>query len=163
MGIALTETYFSKSGRRTYKTKPKPRWLLYFSSIVYQVVPKIFAYQVFAFGFVPYIGKIMTEKFSLSPDLGPNLIIPVLLLLPLFLSLVRAIVFHMFAFKRRSWRESFLFGLSTMFVCSESDFHYRNGESLKDSNNSKVIAFGDPQLSSKQIWLDFDFQEKRFI
>ena len=140
MGIALTETYFSKSGRRTYKTKPKPRWLLYFSSIVYQVVPKIFAYQVFAFGFVPYIGKIMTEKFSLSPDLGPNLIIPVLLFLPLFLSLVRAIVFHLFAFKPRSWRESFLFGLSTMFVCSENDFHYRNEESLKESIKLKVIT-----------------------
>jgi hypothetical protein len=34
-------------------------------------------------------------------------------------------------------------------------------ESLKDSINLKVIAFGDPQSSSKQIWLDFDFREKR--
>ena len=105
----------------------------------------------------------MAEKFSLSPDLGPNLIIPVLLLLPLFLSLVRSIVFHLFAFKPRSWRESFLFGLSTMFVCSENDFHYRNEENnVKDSIKVKVIAFGDPQSPRKQNWLDFDFHEKRF-
>ena len=139
MGIALTETYFSKSGRRTYKTKPKPRWLLYFSSIVYQVVPKIFAYQVFAFGFVPYVGNILSEKYNLSPDLGPNMIIPVLLVLPLLLSLLRAFVFHLAVFKSRRGRESFLFGLSTMFVCSENDFHYRNeGNNEKDNTKVKV-------------------------
>ena len=83
MGIALTETYFSKSGRRTYKTPG--RWLLYFSSILFQVVPKIFAYQVFAFGFVPHVA---------GSEWGPDLIIPVLLGLPLGLSILRAIVFH---------------------------------------------------------------------
>ena len=139
MGIALTETYFSKSGRRTYKTKPKPRWLLYFSSIVYQVVPKIFAYQVFAFGVAPHVGNILSEKYNLSPNLGPNLIIPFLLLLPLLLSLLRAFVFHLAVFKPRRVRESFLFGLSTMFVCSENDFHYRNeGNNEKDNTKVKV-------------------------
>ena len=101
------------------------------------MVPKIFAYQVFAFGFVPYVGKIISEKFSLSPNLGPNFIIPVLLILPLFLSLMRAIMFHLFAFKPRNWRESFLFGLSTMFVCSENDFNYRN-EEKNEKDNIKV-------------------------
>ena len=129
MGIALTETYFSKSGRRSYKTKPKPRWFLYFNSIIFQVVPKIFAYQVFAFGFVPYIGKLISEKYKISSDLGPNLIIPVLLTLPFLLSILRTILFHLTVFKCQGfpkWRDSILFGLATMFVCSENDFHYRS-------------------------------------
>ena len=140
MGIALTETYFSKSGRRSYKTKPKPRWFLYFNSIIFQVVPKIFAYQVFAFGFVPYITK------YLSSDLGPNLIIPVLLTLPFLLSILRTIVFHLTVFKCQRfprWRDSILFGLATMFVCSENDFHYRNEteESQGDETTQNEVQF----------------------
>jgi hypothetical protein len=122
MGIALTETYFSKSGRKEYKTTQ--RWALYFSSIVFQVVPKIFAYQMFAFGFVPYIAP---------KEMGPDLIIPVLLTLPLFLSLIRAIVFY-FAFAKddkektvgKKIKDSLLFGLATMYVCMENDFQYRH-------------------------------------
>ena len=122
MGIALTETYFSKSGRKEYKTTK--RWALYFSSIVFQVVPKIFAYQMFAFGFVPYI----------APEgMGPDLIIPVLLTLPLLLSLIRAIVFY-FAFAKedtektvgKNIKDSLLFGLATMYVCMENNFQYRH-------------------------------------
>ena len=122
MGIALTETYFSKSGRKEYKTIQ--RWALYFSSIIFQVVPKIFAYQMFAFGFVPYIAP---------KGMGPDLIIPVLLTLPLILSLIRAIVFY-FAFARddtektvgKKIKDSLLFGLATMYVCMENDFQYRH-------------------------------------
>ena len=135
MGIALTETYFSKSGRRTYKTPG--RWLLYFSSILFQVVPKIFAYQVFAFGFVPYVA---------GNEWGPDLIIPTLLGLPSVLSILRAIVFHCTVFKFKEFpkrRESLLFGLATMYVCSENDFHYRNALETKDAQNSKNTKTDD--------------------
>ena len=119
MGIALTETYFSKSGRKTYKTPGK--WALYFSSIIFQVVPKIFAYQIFAFGFIPY----------LLPDNGPNFIIPTLLLLPLVLSFFRASVFFCTSKKKfgEKARESMLFGLATMFVCMENNFQYQHNSS----------------------------------
>ena len=164
MGIALTETYFSKSGRRSYKTKPKPRWFLYFNSIIFQVVPKIFAYQVFAFGFVPHIGKLISEKYDISSDLGVNLIIPVLLTLPFLLSILRTIVFHLTVFKCQGFPrliDSILFGLATMFVCSENDFHYRNDSKKSPGdettqievqfNEEKIFIFMPNILKSKQF------------
>ena len=162
MGIALTETYFSKSGRRTYKTPG--RWLLYFSSILFQVVPKIFAYQVFAFGFVPYVA---------GDELGPDLIIPVLLGLPLVLSILRAIVFHWTVFHFKEFpkrRESLLFGLATMYVCSENDFHYRNALETKDAQNSKTTKNDDleeqddiemqPMLGNNETTFERNLSEK---
>ena len=145
MGIALTETYFSKSGRKEYKTTQ--RWALYFSSIVFQVVPKIFAYQMFAFGFVPYIAP---------KGMGPDLIIPVLLTLPLILSLIRAIVFF-FAFANedtkkpvgKKIKESLLFGLATMYVCMENNFQYRHNtlKSLGVEYSTNNTEIGSPDES----------------
>ena len=145
MGIALTETYFSKSGRKEYKTTQ--RWALYFSSIVFQVVPKIFAYQMFAFGFVPYIAP---------KGMGPDLIIPVLLTLPLILSLIRAIVFF-FTFANedtkkpvgKKIKESLLFGLATMYVCMENNFQYRHNtlKSLGVEYSTNNTEIGSPDES----------------
>ena len=50
MASTLTLTYFSKPGRNTYQNSK--RWCVYFFSIILQVMPKLLAYQVFAFGFV---------------------------------------------------------------------------------------------------------------
>ena len=156
MGIALTETYFSKSGRKTYKTPGK--WALYFSSIIFQVVPKIFAYQIFAFGFIPIVGE------YLVPEYGPNFIIPTLLLLPLVLSFFRASVFFCTFYGKESTktfgekaRESMLFGLATMFVCMENNFQYQNNSSLntgvaqysqrrRDIENQNGVEYEQVQL-----------------
>jgi hypothetical protein len=107
---------------------------LYFSSIIFQVVPKIFAYQIFAFGFIPY----------LVPDNGPNFIIPSLLLLPLVLSFFRASVFFCTFYGKESEkslgekaRESMLFGLATMFVCMENNFQYQNNSSLNTGSQRR--------------------------
>ena len=69
LGVSFTENYFAKPGRTTHKTKL--RWIIFFLSIICQVVPKIFAYLVFSFGFVGYVSS--------------NAIIPSLLILPLFM------------------------------------------------------------------------------
>ena len=114
MGMAMTETYFSKPGRKIYKTKG--RWILFFMSIIFQVIPKIFAYQIFAFGFIPY----------LFPEIGADLIIPTLLILPFVLSFIRAMVYLCSIAEKRmghkSLRESLFFGLATIYVCSEHAF-----------------------------------------
>ena len=109
MSIAITETYFSKPGRRIYKTKGK--WAMFFIGIVLQVVPKIFAYQVFCFGFVPY----------LFPEIGHDLIVPTLLILPLVFSFIRAMIYLCFS-PIKSQRVALFFGLATTYVCSEHAF-----------------------------------------
>ena len=72
------------------------------------MVPKIFAYLVFSFGFV---GKFM----------GPNEIIPSLLIVPLILSMLRALVYFLFN-RKSNFRWSLLFGLSTMYTLNEHNF-----------------------------------------
>ena len=42
LGVSFTENYFAKPGRTTHKTKL--RWIIFFLSIICQVVPKLFAY-----------------------------------------------------------------------------------------------------------------------
>merc|ERR1711894_207838 len=61
MASTLTMTYFSKPGRNTWIKHPS-KFIVYFISIIFQVVPRILAYEAFAFGVV---GKLM-----------PDLIIP---------------------------------------------------------------------------------------
>ena len=104
LGVSFTENYFAKPGRTTHKTKL--RWIIFFLSIICQVVPKIFAYLVFSFGFVGQIGS--------------NAIVPSLLILPLFMSIARATFYHLWE-KSKSCGWSMLFGLSSMYILNEDN------------------------------------------
>ena len=105
LGVSFTENYFAKPGRTTHKTKL--RWIIFFLSIICQVVPKIFAYLVFSFGFVGHIS-------------GSNAIVPSLLILPLFMSIARATFYHLWE-KSKSCCWSMLFGLSSMYILNEDN------------------------------------------
>ena len=72
---SLTLTYFSKPGKKSFQTYS--RLAVLSIGIVLQVIPKIFAYQLFAFGFI-------------APKLGANYIVPFLLIAPLIHSMVFA-------------------------------------------------------------------------
>ena len=97
------------------------------------MVPKIFAYLVFAFGFVPYI----FGYFNLN-QIGSNFIIPSLLILPLVLSIIRSTIYCL-SKRNRSLRWSMLFGFSTMYVLNEHNF---DDIQLRpdESNNVPVIG-----------------------
>ena len=84
---------------------------MFFIGIVLQVIPKIFAYQVFCFGFIPY----------LFPEIGHDLIVPTLLILPLVFSFIRAMMYLCFV-SSKSLRQASFFGLATIYVCSEHAF-----------------------------------------
>ena len=97
-----------------------------FFSIICQVVPKIFAYLVFSFGFIG------SFKY-------PNAIIPSILALPLILSLARAIVYRI-SRRSKSWRFSLLFGLSTMYTLNEHDFSVTQPENTDEENRQVATS-----------------------
>ncbi len=53
MSVALTELYFSRLGKAQYKSLK--RWLVFFASIVPQVLARLTAIEVFLFGFYAWI------------------------------------------------------------------------------------------------------------
>ena len=114
MASTLTMTYFSKPGRNTWIKHPS-KFIVYFISIIFQVVPRILAYEAFAFGVV---GKLM-----------PDLIIPSLLILPLLMASLRSIVYGVYIrLSKRSditkyVRASLLFGLSSIYSFNEHYFY----------------------------------------
>ena len=126
MASTLTLTYFSKPGRNTYQNSK--RWCVYFFSIILQVMPKLLAYQVFAFGFVG--------------TYSPSLIIPSLVIYPLLLCLARALVYycyitefrpeHIDASKRI--KACLLFGISTVYTFNEQ-FFYTNEMDIKNKDD----------------------------
>ena len=73
LSSSLTSTYFSKPGKSAFMTFKTS--LLYFVGVLFQVVPKLFSFQLFAFGVV---GKL----------LGPNYIIPSLIILPMLIAIL---------------------------------------------------------------------------
>ena len=72
---SLTLTYFSKPGKKSFQTYT--RLAVLSIGIVLQVIPKIFAYQLFGFGFI-------------APTFGANYIVPFILIAPLIHSMVFA-------------------------------------------------------------------------
>ena len=97
-------------GRDTYKSK-SGRWVVYFVNIIFQVLPKILAIQIFSFGFVAFF-------------FGPAEVIPSLLWIPFVMVAARAIVYYFWRSSSRtcSIRGSLLFGLSTIYTFNEFDF-----------------------------------------
>ena len=78
---SLTLTYFSKPGKKSFQTKAS--LAVVSLSIILQVIPKIFAYQLFAFGIIgPYVGANFIIPFIL---LAPMVQVLVFTLLTLFL------------------------------------------------------------------------------
>ena len=98
MGYALTEIYFSKKERQ----KTFGRWIFYFLSIIFQIIPKILAYQVFAFGFWTYF-------------FGHHYVIAYIFILPVFFVFVRMIGFF-FATKKFYLLNSLAFAMSTIYT-----------------------------------------------
>ena len=74
---SLTVTYFSKPGKKSFKTYAGLAVLSI--GIVLQVIPKIFAYELFAFGLI-------------APQLGANYIVPFILIAPLIHSMAFAAI-----------------------------------------------------------------------
>ena len=97
------------------------------------MVPKIFAYLVFAFGFVPFIFGF----FNLN-QIGSNVIVPSLVILPLVLSIVRSIIYCL-SKRNRSLRWSMLFGFSTMYVLNERNF---DDNQLRPNESNNLPAIG---------------------
>ena len=104
---SLTSTYFSKPGKESFKTFG--RLAVLYCCIIFQVVPKIFAYQSFAFGVI-------------GPLLGPNFIIPFLLLIPIIQTIILTIVFRIVRYFQREkfedigWKGCFANGLISIYV-----------------------------------------------
>ena len=133
MASTLTITYFAKPGRQTYVNLP--RWLLYFSSIIFQVMPKMLAYQVFAFGFV---GRI-----------SANLIIPSMVFIPLSLCFIRALVYYCYIHKFRPdfiepekrFKACLLFGFSTIYTFNEQYFYTTERQRSTNTNERKDLLY----------------------
>ena len=116
MSVTLTETYFAKPGKHTYKSHIN--WAIFFMSIILQVVPKIFAFQIFSFGFIAF-------------HFGPGHIIGSLLVIAWISSGTRA-VWHYLASRNKSVKSSMLFGLSSLYYLSEHHFYTLENASAPD-------------------------------
>ena len=136
MATTLTRTYFSKPGRDSYQNLQ--RFLTYFLSIILQVMPKLLAYQVFAFGFIG--------------SLSPGFIIPSLVVIPMILCFVRAMVYYCYnehfrpnyIHPRKKLKACLLFGFSTVYTFNEQDFYKNENDNPKESDKD------DKKQSSKK-------------
>lgn len=120
---SVTTTYFSKPGKESYKTIK--RMVCFFFSILFSIVPKLFAYELFAFG---VIGRYC----------GVNWIIPFLLGTPIILSFVFT-MFQSAMFQSESMiiydRRAILSKLSSIFVYIGLDFLWTEGKETRDKLN----------------------------
>ena len=139
MASTLTMTYFSKPGRNTWIKHPS-KFIVYFISIIFQVVPRILAYEAFAFG---VMGKLM-----------PDLIIPCLLMLPLLMASLRSIVYGVYIRLSKSRRDitksdrpwaSLLFGLSSIYSFNEHYFYSddEKNKRLVDIPKEQDVEYGN--------------------
>ena len=104
MGYSLTDIYFSKKERH----KTLGRWLFFFLSIIFQIIPKILAYQVLAFGFW-------------SHYLGNHYVIAYIFIMPVFLILVRVIMYWIIAGKPYIL-QGLIFAMSTIYTFNNFAF-----------------------------------------
>ena len=142
MGVTLTETYFAKPGRHAYKNKT--RWTIFFLCIIFQVVPKIFAYLVFCFGFVGH-------------HIGPEYIIPSLLILALILSGLRAFAHGWLnGCEKNSFRASLLFGLSSIYILNEHEFFKPNPPNKQESEKKNSYVIAGKKLNKVPFTIFFD-------
>ena len=112
---SVTTTYFSKPGKEAYKTIQ--RMVCYFFSILFSIVPKLFAYEIFAFG---VIGRYC----------GVNWIIPFVVGTPIML----VFVFSMFQSESMIIydRRAILSKLSSIFVYIGHDFLWTEKKETRD-------------------------------
>ena len=157
MASTLTMAYFSKPGKKALIKYPS-KLFVYFNSIIFQVIPRILAYEAFAFGVV---GKL----------LAPFLIIPSLLILPLLMVSLRAIVYRVYirlskrryTITRPVWA-SLLFGLSSLYSFNEHNFYSdgKNKNNFVVADETDVEHGGGAKTNTNEEQLDVDEDENDY-